>query len=257
MDLLDLENGIVPWAPTTWQRDLFPAEYRDDFVVLFDGVDTRRFVRPARMRRSVAGRAIADEALVVTFVAQSLDRLRGFDRFMELANRLLRARPNVLCVIVGGALVQRGLDVQFYNQDYRQHVLARTPPHDPERVWFLDAVPQPVVAEVLAVSDLHVYPSRPYAVSRSFVEAMSAGCVLLGTDTPPVREFVTNGQTGQLVPGDDPDAWERTALTVLDDQPGHRPLGEAAAALARERYSQDVTLPRLADLFDRLVAERS
>ena len=34
----------------------------------------------------------------------------------------------------------------------------------------------------------------------------------------------------------------------------HRPLGEAGAAMVRERYAQDVTLPQLAMLFDRLAS---
>ena len=40
MDLLDLENGVVPWTASRWQRDLYPPEYRDDFVVIPDGIDT-------------------------------------------------------------------------------------------------------------------------------------------------------------------------------------------------------------------------
>ena len=45
MAVLDLENGVHPWAPTAWQRDAFPSEYRGDFLVLYDGVDTRRFAQ--------------------------------------------------------------------------------------------------------------------------------------------------------------------------------------------------------------------
>ena len=51
---------------------------------------------------------------------------------------------------------------------------------------------------------------------------------------------------------DDLDACERLALAALDDPAAHRPLGEAAAASARERYDRDVTLPRLAALLNRL-----
>jgi glycosyltransferase involved in cell wall biosynthesis len=259
MTLLDLENGVVPWTTTAWQRDLFPAEYRDDFAVIHDGVDGRRFAGAARRtpgaRRAVAGRVIGPDLRVVTFVARELDRLRGFDRFLELSNRLQRARPDVLCVAVGGSPVQRGLDVQFYQKDYKAHLLAQHPPHDPERFWFLGAVPPAVVAGVLAASDLHVYPSRPYPVSRSLVEAMSAGCVILAADTAPVREFLTHGETGLLVPAADADAWERQALAVLADPAAHRPLGEAAAERVREHYDRDAALPALAELFGRL-AER-
>src|SRR5439155_25597390 len=104
MDLMDLENAVTPWTPTHWQRALFPPEYRNDFMVLFDGIDARRFaVGPGRRTGplQIAGRAVPTDARVVTFVSQSLDRLRGFDRFFELANRLLRTRKDVLCVVIG------------------------------------------------------------------------------------------------------------------------------------------------------------
>jgi glycosyltransferase involved in cell wall biosynthesis len=253
MDLLDLESGVSPWTTSRWQRDLFPAEYRGDFTVQMDGVNTRRFSRPAQKRtapRVIAGRTLPADVRLVTFVATALDRLRGFDRFMELAHRLLRLRPDVVCAAVGGPTVQRGLDVQFFNKDYRAHMLMHLPPPDPERLWFLDNVRQADVADLLATSDLHVYPSRPYPVSRSLLEAMAAGCVVLAGDTEPVREFVTHGATGLLVPPAEADAWEERALTVLDDPAGHRPLGEAAAKHIREHYAQDVTLPKLAEWFD-------
>src|SRR5262249_37668756 len=48
----------------------------------------------------------------------------------------------------------------------------------------------------------------------------------------------------------------RQALAVLADPATHRPLGDAASALVRERYAQDVTLPGLAALFDRVVGNR-
>lgn len=253
MDLLDLENGVVPWTSTQWQRDLFPGEYRDDFLVLYHGVDSRRFAQRSASTRTVAGRSIPPGTRVISFVAHWADRLRGFDRFMNLANRLLRDRSDVLCVVVGASPVQRGLDVEFFNRDYRSHVLAQTPPHDPERIWFLGSVTPPVVVELLAASDLHIYPSHPYVVSQSLVEAMAAGCIVLAWDCDPVREFIDNGQTGLLVPPDDPEAWERAALAVLDDPSGHRSLGEAAQELVQERYDRDVVLPKLAETFGQLV----
>lgn len=254
IELVDLENGITPWTLTNWQRDLFPPEYHRDFVVQYDGIDTRRFHRspggPPRGARTVAGRTLPPEVRVVSFVARSIDKLRGFDRFLELANRLQRARPDVLCIVVGSAVVQRGLDVSFHNQDYRAHLTSQTPIHDPSRFWFLDTVRPAVVAELLAASDLHVYPSRPYSVSRSLVQAMASGCVVLAWDTPPVREFLEHGKTALLA--NDLDSAERMALATVRDPAAHRPLGEAAAMLARERYSQEVTVPALAEHFDRL-----
>ncbi|MBV9123342.1 MAG: glycosyltransferase [Planctomycetes bacterium] len=253
LELVDLENGVTPWVATRWQRDLFPPEYRDDFLVLFDGVDVRRVVHRTPGPRTVAGRAIPAGMRVVSFVARALERVRGFDRFLTLANRLVRACPEVLCVVAGGSPVTRGLDIEFFQKDYQAHALAQQPLADPERFWFLGSVAPPVVAELLSASDLHLYPSRPFPVSRSLVQAMAAGCVVLGWDHEPVREFLTHGVNGLLAPADDLDALERQALTVLKDLSGHRPLGEAAAETVRRHYAQDVTLPGLAGLFDRLL----
>ncbi|HKI36594.1 MAG TPA: DUF6573 family protein [Gemmataceae bacterium] len=61
-----------------------------------------------------------------------------------------------------------------------------------------------------------------------------------------VKCVVVMACAGLLVRGDDPAAAASEALRVLDDPAAHRPLGQGAAALVRERYDRDVTLPRLA-----------
>ena len=262
IELLDLEQATLGWTPTEWQRGLFPAEYRDAMLVLHDGVDTRRFDRSAwqatgRGPRSIAGRQIPEGTRVVSFIARSLDRLRGFDRLLEAADALLRARPDVLIVVVGDPIVRRGLDVAFHNKDYPAHLMAQRPPADRQRVWLLGPSPPGTVAEVLASSDLHLAPSRPYPVARSLLEAMASGCVVLASDTDPHRQVITPGRTGLLADVRDAEALTRQAMAVLADPAAHRPLGDAAAELVRERYSQDVCLPRLAEQFSALTIGRS
>ncbi|HKI16401.1 MAG TPA: glycosyltransferase, partial [Isosphaeraceae bacterium] len=136
------------------------------------------------------------------------------------------------------------------------HLLAADPPADPERLWFLGAAAPPVVAEILAASDLHIAPSRSFPVARSLLEAMAAGCIVLAAETEPHREVVTHEQTGLLIDGQDTDASLRTAHAVLADRAAYRPLGDAAAALVQERYSHDSCLPQLAEQFSALVNAR-
>jgi glycosyltransferase involved in cell wall biosynthesis len=258
IDLLDLEQTSLGWTATEWQRRLYPPEYRDQFLVLHDGVDTRRFVRTPRQAdagpRSIAGRPIADETRVVTFAARSVDRLRGFDRFLTVANGLLRAHSDVICVVLGDPIVRRGLDVAFHNRDYPAQLLAKQPAADPDRLWLLGPSTPATMAEALAASDLHIAPSRPYPVARSLLEAMAAGCVVMASDTEPHREIITPGRNGILIDGDNLGAFTRQATAVLADPARYRPIGDAAAVLVRERYSQDVCLPRLADQFSTLAA---
>ena len=252
IDLLDLENGVVPWAPTTWQRDLYPPEYRDDFFVLHDGVDAKTFSPGSVGSRSVAGKTIPEGAKVVTFISRCLDRLRGFDRFLGLANALIRERTDVVAVVVGEPRVARTLDVTFHGRDYREHALRDDPPPDPSRLWFAGALDPGALAGLLARSDLHVYPSRTYPASRSLFQAMAAGRVVLASDDPPVRELIRPGVDGLLASPGDPDDWVRLAKAVLDDPAGHAGLGESASRVVRERYDRDATLPLLAERLNRL-----
>lgn len=258
IDLLDLEQASLGWTSTAWQRGLYPAEYQPDIEVFHDGIDTSLFMESSwRARgtgpRVIGGRAIAPGTRVVSFVARTLDRLRGFDRFFALACKLLAARPDVICVAAGDPIVRRGLDVLFHNRDYFAHLKATQPAVDLDRLWMLGSVAPATVAEVLAASDLHVAPGRSYPVARSLLEAMASGCVVLASDTPPHRDLLTPGRDSLLVDGRDQDALYEAAVKVLADRATYRPLGEAAAAVVNEHYSRAVRMPKLAERFTRLV----
>jgi glycosyltransferase involved in cell wall biosynthesis len=261
VELLDLEQCDLAWTPTEWQRHLFPSEYRGEFWVQHDGVDPALNGKPDRFRlrpgkRTIAGRTVPEGARVVSFVARSLDRLRGFDRFWHAANAWLRARPDLICVVVGDPVVQRGLDISFHNLDYASVLRKSAPPVDPERVWFLGRAPRSVVGEVFAATDLHVSPGRTYPVARSLLEAMGAGCVVLASDTAPHREIITHGQTGLIGDTANPDDLVRQGRAVLDDPSQHQPLGDAAAELIQKRYARDVCLPVVAERFSGLAETR-
>ena len=52
--LLDLEGCAAGYSPTAWQRDRFPAVYRDKLQVIFDGVDTNVWYPRGRTPRHFA-----------------------------------------------------------------------------------------------------------------------------------------------------------------------------------------------------------
>jgi glycosyltransferase involved in cell wall biosynthesis len=81
-----------------------------------------------------------------------------------------------------------------------------------------------------------VYLTVPFVLSWSLIEAMSAGCCIVGSDTDPVREVIDDGRHGLLADMRDPADIARRIATALDDQALRTRLGAAARARAVERY---------------------
>ena len=107
IDLLDLEQAALGWTPTSWQRGLYPAEYRDSFLVLHDGIDTRRFDPSSRqvgharrVARSPGGRFRPRHA----WSASSPDRSTAFADSTDSSSWptcCCGLLPDVLCVVAG------------------------------------------------------------------------------------------------------------------------------------------------------------
>ena len=254
MDLLDLENRVAPWTATEYQRDTYPEEYRGDFTVMHDGIDLRRLRRPnaSVASRTIAGKTLGEDDRLVTFVASDLSRLRGFDRFVPLANAVMRERTNVHFVAVGDPTVGRTLDVRDFGKNALEAALAESPLYDPGRFHALGVVTPEACAALLRMSDLHVVPSRPSAPARSMIEAMAAGAPILAWDSAAVREVIEADRHGLVVAVDDEDAQRAAALRLLDDPAAGRGLASAAVERVAERYDRDVTLPALGRMLGRL-----
>jgi glycosyltransferase involved in cell wall biosynthesis len=254
--LLNLVASDAAYTPTHWQRQCFPERFRATIEVHPDGVDADLY-RPRRPPPSLAAHGVPDDARVVTFAARGLESVRGFDLFLALAGRLAAARPGVHFVIVGGEATHYGWDKLFTGgRPFKDWVLGRYG-GDRTRFHFLGMVEPPVLADVLARSDLHVYLSVPFVPSWSLLHALSSGCVVLAGDTPPVREIIEPGRNGLLAPLFDTDEQVRAALRALDDPGAHAPLREAGRRLVEERYSLGVAVPALADFFRRVAGSSS
>ena len=111
-----------------------------------------------------------------------------------------------------------------------------------------------VLAEVLCLSDLHLYLTVPFVLSWSLINAMACGCTVLGSDVPPVREVIEPGVTGLVEPLFDADQLADTALKILADPAAYKPLGKAARALIQEKYSLETCVPKLKDYFERVAS---
>ena len=230
LDLMD--RGM---APTAWQRAQHPTPYQSRIAVVHDGVDTAEVSPDPRARFALRdGRVLAPGDEVVTFVARHLEPVRGFTVLMRALPALLRRRPGAQVVICGEDGVSYGRPPP--EGGTWGAAMLREVSVDPARVHFAGRLARREYLSLLQVSALHLYLTVPFVLSWSCVEALSAGCLLLGSDVAPVREVLRDGVNGFLVDGRDPEAVAGRAADLLAHRASLGPVRDRARALAMRHF---------------------
>ena len=239
--LMSLDASDWGMAPTRWQHRQFPAAYAQRMSVIHDGINTDA-VSPSK--------EVFQEELI-TYVARNLEPYRGFHVFMRAIPEIQKRRPNARIVIVGGDEVSYSPRLPP-GQTYRQRLLREIEGKaDLSRVHFTGRIPYADYLALLRRSSVHVYLTYPFVLSWSLLEAMSAGCLVVGSRTAPVEEVIRDGENGLLT-----DFFSTEQLAARIDQAlsmDSRPLREAARKTAVERFDlKRVCLPAQLELVARL-----
>lgn len=110
-------------------------------------------------------------------------------------------------------------------------------------------VPERLMAHQLAVLSTH-YEGMPLAL----LEGMAAGCAVIGSAVPGVREVLADGVDGLLVAESDPVALADALERLLRDPEHAARMAAAARRVAVERHGRVLMNQRYEDLFRGLVA---
>jgi len=225
-------------SPTLFQRDRHPAWFRDRISVIHDGIDTERF-RPsqsASVSLASAGITLRPGDEVVTFVSRQLEPYRGYHIFMRALPLLQKLRPNARVVIVGadgvsyGAAPPKG---KTWKEIFRDEVNEKL---DMSRVHFVGKLPHTVLTQLMQVSAVYTYLTYPFVLSWSLMEAMSAGCLIVGSRTAPLEEMITHGRNGLLTDFFDTEQLAHTIANTLEHRDSLTALREAARQTIVDRY---------------------
>lgn len=249
-----MEASDAGLSPTQFQCAQHPGLFRERITVVHDGIDTARFRPDATAAVSLRAADVVLRAgdEVVTFVARELEPYRGYHIFMRALPRLLATRPNARVVIVGGDGVGYGAappSGKSWKQIFLDEVGSGL---DLRRVHFVGRVPHEVLTQLLQVSAAHVYLTYPFVLSWSLLEAMSMGCLVIGSRTAPLQEVIQHGHNGLLVDFFDPQALADTVADALQTRAQHVALRQAARESTVARYDlQSICLPKLVDFVTR------
>jgi glycosyltransferase involved in cell wall biosynthesis len=244
LHLLNLEQCDAAISPTQWQRAQHPRIYQPKIQLAHEGVDTENLVADAKATFTVPATstkpALSLQAgePILTFVARNLEPYRGFHTFMRTLEIVQRQHPTAHTLVVGGDEVSYGKPPpknrpSDTTSNWREHLLGQCQ-IDPQRTHFLGRIPYEQYKKVLQVSRCHLYLTVPFVLSWSLLEAMASSCLVVGSDTAPVREVIQHGVSGLLVDFFSP---QQIALQCLQEPQRYTPLRLAARELVHQRYN--------------------
>lgn len=230
LHLLNLENCDIAITPTKWQHSLHPKAYHDKLHIIHEGIDTELLKpNPTVELKFKSGVTLKKGDLVITYVARNLEPYRGFHIFMRAIPQLLKQNPSAHVIIVGGNDVSYGSKPKDA-PNWKTKLLQENPisPKDFNRIHFLGKVPYLDYLKILQISSVHVYLTYPFVLSWSCLEAMATGCLMIGSNTPPVQEVITHHQNGILVDFFDINALTHQITEALNNQNNYKYFREQA-----------------------------
>ena len=244
--LLALTECDAAVAPTKWQRSTYPPEYRSKIKVLHEGVDVDAAKPDANASlRLPSGRTLTRDDEVITFVSRSFEPLRGFHIFMRALPRIMKERPHAQVIFIGGNGKPYGISAPP-NTSWRSIFLAEVSDKvDRTRLHFVGPLSHRDLIRAFQISSAHVYLTYPFVLSWSLLEAMSSECLVIGSDTAPVREVI-DGQNGLLVPFFDTDKLARTTIDALKRPQAFEKHRKLARKTVLQRYdAKRICVPKM------------
>ena len=106
-----------------------------------------------------------------------------------------------------------------------------------DRVQFLGRIEN--VAPLLSSADLFLLPSENESFGLSALEALACGVPVVASNAGGIPEVIREGVTGALRAVGDTDAMAAAAIGILSDEAAWQRMSVAAAADARQRFSED------------------
>ena len=209
---------------------------RDRLRVVYNGVrlDHVRNV-PANTRERIRQSLnLAPDRIVVAMVAR-LFPVKGHKGMLKMMPTIAKACPNITLMIVGDGPERATLETMVDELNLRANVIFIGHRND--------------VPEMLAAADMAVMPSLSEGLGVAAIEALAAGKPVIAFDTGGLREVVTDGADGRVVPAGDHAAFSEAVVSLAKDPQRLKTWGERGVALT-ERFSVEAHVARLMQCYE-------
>lgn len=252
VNLNQMNEGL---CPTQFQHKLLPEWAQAKTTVIHDGIDTDWLTPDSAVNITIPDGPLLDQSHeIITFINRTFEPYRGIHIFMKALLKVQERNSNAQVILVGRDTpkVSYGAnrsDNQGWLSALREQLGERL---DWDRIHVLDLVKHSTLRKIYQISSAHVYLTYPFVLSWSMLEAMSCGALVVGSDTAPVKEVITTGENGFLVPFEDSEALALRLLDILGRRGQFSEIKENARKHIIKNYKLDICLQKQMKLIDKL-----
>jgi glycosyltransferase involved in cell wall biosynthesis len=228
-------------CPTAFQASTFPIGLQSRIRVFHEGISLENASKRVNATFRLPNGEVLDDSLpIITFINRDFERLRGFHIFMRALPAFM-AKCSTAQVIVIGTDGGGGYGGKLANQQtWKEKMLVEVGDQlDQSRLHFVGRVPHTDMISALSLSSAHVYYTYPFVLSWSLVEAMACECLILGSDTGPVRDAITHGENGILNDFFDVDALSNAMIDACVNPSKYEKMRKAARKTALRQFDKD------------------
>lgn len=240
----EFDSADRNWCPTAYQASRFPPALRAHLEVVPDGVDCALHRPDPAARIDFGWLSLPGRPRLLTYATRGLEPLRGFPQFMRAVELLQQRRDDFETLVVAQDSVSYGPRLPEGDGWGKQALKALD--LDRSRLHMHGLKPRGEYIRILQASSAHVYFTEPFVTSWSLLEAMAAGCLVIGSHTEPVREMIDDMQTGILVDMDDREEVAEMVEWVFDHPDEVAAIRARARAFVLENFEAEQVFARKA-----------
>lgn len=244
-------------VPSPSQRVSFPEPLQQQLTVIPEGVNLER-LQPdptASLELEGVGRLRAGEP-IVTLVSRVLEPLRGLRAALAAWPLVAANHPEARLVLVGGQQKGYGEEPPQGESHLADALSALPASTDRSRIHVLDRLPYHQLLKLIQCSACHLGLSYPYTLSWSLLEAMACAAPVITNEGSPLAEHLKDGESGLLVPLNQPEALAEAIHALLINPDKAQRLGRGGREVIQRSFNLKHSLQRYQTLFERLVAKR-
>ncbi len=211
----------------------------DRITVVPNGIapEIDRVRDPAAVRRELG---VPEDSPFVICVSR-LEKEKDISTLVLAMARVRSLLPSAKCIIAGDGSQRASLEMMTHQQGLS------------DVVRFTGFVPDALSA--IGAANLLVLPSIAEPFGLVLLEAMALGRAVVATDAGGPREIVVNGETGLLVPPQDPAALAKAIVELLSEPDRAAAMGERGRTRFLEHYTAERMARNTLQVYRRVLEE--